>query len=320
MAVYAVTGGAGFIGSHLVDDLLADGHGVRVLDDLSTGLRSRLDRRADLTVADVADPAALARLLDGVEAVFHLAAIASVVRSNEDWAGTHRVNQGGTVAVLQAARQAGRMPVVYASSAAVYGHRSGPAQETLPPAPLSAYGADKLGSELHAGIAFRVHGVPTIGLRFFNIYGPRQDLRSPYSGVISIFAARVAQQQPLTVHGDGQQSRDFVYVGDAVRHLRAGLRLLQEKPQAAVVNVCTGTGTTILELARTLGRLAGREPDIEFAPRREGDIRTSVGDPGWARTLLGIAAEAALQDGLAGWLPTGRQARPGALPLDPIPF
>ena len=305
MARYAITGGAGFIGSHLVDDLLADGHEVRVLDDLSTGRRAQLDARAELMVRDVTDPAALAWLLEGAEAVFHLAAIASVVRSNEDWAGTHRVNQGGSVAVLQAARQAGGVPVVYASSAAVYGNQPGPAHEALPLAPLSAYGADKAGSELHAGVAFRVHGVPTMGLRFFNVYGPRQDPRSPYSGVISIFASRVARRERLIIHGDGQQLRDFVHVSDAVRHLRAGLRLLQERPQAAVANVCTGTGTSVLRLARTLGRLAGRMPDIEFAPPREGDIRVSIGDRGLAGRLLGVAAVTPLQEGLASTLATG---------------
>ena len=306
MTVYAITGGAGFIGSHLADSLLADGHRVRVLDDLSTGRRARLDPRAEVIVADVGDPAALARLLEGAAAVFHLAAIASVVRSNQDWAGTHRVNLGGTIAVLQAAREAGGIPVVYASSAAVYGNQAGPAHEALAAAPLSAYGADKFGSELHAAIAFRVHGVPTFGLRFFNIYGPRQDPRSPYSGVISIFAERVARRERLVIHGDGQQRRDFVHVGDAVRHLRAGLRLLQDQPQAEVVNVCTGTATSILDLALTLGRLAGRMPDIEFAPPREGDIRASVGDAGRARALLGIAAETPLQAGLASTLPIGR--------------
>ena len=305
MGLFAITGGAGFIGSHLADDLLADGHDVRVLDDLSTGRRARIDARAELIVEDVADPDALAHLLDGAEAVFHLAAIASVARSNEDWAGTHRVNMGGTVAVLQAARQAGGVPVVYASSAAVYGNRPGPAHEALPPAPLSAYGADKLGSELHAAIAFGVHGVPTCGLRFFNIYGPRQDPRSPYSGVISIFAERVARRERLTIHGDGQQRRDFVHVRDAVRHLRAALHLLQDQPQAAVVNVCTGTATSILEMANTLGRLAGHPPEIDRAPAREGDIRTSVGDAGRARALLGIAAETALPEGLASILATG---------------
>ncbi len=302
MAIYAITGGAGFIGSHLADDLLAEGHVVRVLDDLSTGRRCRLDARAELIVADVADAAALARLLNEAEAVFHLAAIASVVRANEDWTGSHRVNQGGTVAVLQAARLAGGIPVVFASSAAVYGTQPGPAHEALPAAPRSAYGADKLGSELQAAIAFAVHGVPTIGLRFFNIYGPRQDPHSPYSGVISIFAGQIARRERLTIHGDGQQLRDFVYVGDAVRHLRAGLRLLQQQPQAAVVNVCTGTGTSILALAQTLGRVAGQVPDIEFAPPRMGDIRVSVGDAGRARALLGIAAETSLADGLAATL------------------
>jgi UDP-glucose 4-epimerase len=260
-----------------------------------------------LIVEDVADPAALARLLDGAEAVFHLAAIASVVRSNEDWAGTHRVNQGGTVAVLQAARRAGGIPVVYASSAAVYGNLSGPAHEALTPAPLSAYGADKLGSELHAAVAFGVHRVPTFGLRFFNIYGPRQDPRSPYSGVISVFAERLARRERLIIHGDGQQLRDFVHVGDAVRHMRAALCLLRDRPQAAVANVCTGTATSILELANTLGRLTGRMPEIERAPAREGDIRASVGDAGRARALLGIAAGTALREGLASMLATGER-------------
>jgi len=302
MAVYAITGGAGFIGSHLADDLLADGHHVRVLDDLSTGRRSQVDSRSDLIVADVCDTAALARLLDGADAVFHLAAIASVIRSNEDWIGTNRVNLGGTVAVLEAARGAGRIPVVYASSAAIYGNQPGPADEALTPAPRSAYGADKFGSEMHAGIAFSVHAVPTFGVRFFNVYGPRQDPRSPYSGVISIFAERIAHQERLVIHGDGRQLRDFVYVDDAVRHLRAGLRLLQDAPRAAVVNVCTGSGTSILELARTIGQISGKRPDIEFAPAREGDIRLSIGDPARARALLGISANTSLQDGLAATL------------------
>jgi UDP-glucose 4-epimerase len=304
MAVYAITGGAGFIGSHLADDLLADGHDVRVLDDLSTGRRSQIDSRSDLLVGDVCDTAALAHLLDGADAVFHLAAIASVERSNEDWIGTNRVNLGGTVAVLEAARRAGGIPVVYASSAAVYGNQPGPAHEALTPAPRSAYGADKLGSEVHAGIGFSVHGVPTFGVRFFNVYGPRQDPHSPYSGVISVFAARIAQRQRLVIYGDGRQVRDFVYVDDAVRYLRAGLRLLQDAPRAAVVNVCTGTGTSILELANTIGQLTGAHADVEFGPARERDIRTSIGDTGRARALLGISATTSLRDGLAAMLAT----------------
>jgi UDP-glucose 4-epimerase len=162
-----------------------------------------------------------------------------------------------------------------------------------------------------------VHGVPTFGARFFNIYGPRQDPHSPYSGVIAIFAARIAQRQRLVIHGDGQQSRDFVYVGDAVRHLRAGLRLLADAPQAAVANVCTGTATSILKLAHTLGQVAGRQPEIELAPAREGDIRMSVGDPARARALLGISASTSLPDGLA---TTDAAAPPeSAASADPLP-
>ena len=304
MAVYAITGGAGFIGSHLADDLLADGHEVRVLDDLSTGRRSQVDSRCDLIVADVCDAAALTRLLHGADAVFHLAAIASVVRSNEDPCGTNRINLGGTIAVLDAARRAGCIPVVYASSAAVYGNQSGSAHEAMVPAPRSAYGADKFGSEMHAGIAFSVHGVPTLGVRFFNVYGPRQDPSSPYSGVISIFAELAAHKERLVINGDGRQRRDFVYVDDAVCHLRAGLRLLQNTPLAAVVNVCTGNGTSILDLVRTIGDITGMDSDIEFAPAREGDIRTSIGDAGRARALLGIAANTPLQVGLTATLAT----------------
>lgn len=299
MAVFAITGGAGFIGSHLADDLLADRHSVRVLDDLSTGRRGWVDRRASLLVADVANGGALDQLLDGVDAVFHLAAIASIVRSHQDWAETHRVNQGGTVAVLDAARRAGGVPVVYASSAAVYGEQAGPANEAMFPAPRSAYGADKLGSELHASVAFSVHGVPTAGLRFFNVYGPRQDPRSPYSGVISIFFDRVMRHRPLVLHGDGLQERDFVYVGDAVRHLRAAADLLRAAPRATVANVCTGRGTTVRGLADCVSGLLGRPANRQFGPARDGDIRVSLGDPTWARSALGVTAGTTLEEGLA---------------------
>ncbi len=179
MSRYLVTGGAGFIGSHLVESLLAEGHVARVLDDLSTGQRENLPPAAELILGDVADPATTSAAMAGMDGCFHLAAIASVARAAEDWPGTHRVNLGGTVAVLDAAR-ARRVPVVFASSAAVYGDCADrPLTEAAPTHPLSAYGADKLGSELHAAVATGVFGVPTVGLRFFNVFGPRQDPDSP---------------------------------------------------------------------------------------------------------------------------------------------
>jgi len=298
VSLFLVTGGAGFIGSHLADSLLADGHQVRVLDDLSTGKRANLQDQAELIVGDVADPATTAAAMAGVAGCYHLAAIASVQRGNEDWLGTSRVNLGGTLAVLEAAR-AGRVPVVYASSAAIYGDLGeAVATEDTRPAPLTAYGADKLASELHASVAWHVHRVPTLGLRFFNVYGPRQDPSSPYSGVISVFAKAIAAGAPVTLHGDGGQTRDFVHVGDVVAHLRAAMGELVRGGGAAVLNVCTGRQTSIIELARLLGTLAGRTPDMRHGPARTGDIRRSLGDPSRARARLGIAAERRLADGL----------------------
>ncbi len=299
MSIYLVTGGAGFIGSHLANSLLADGHQVRVIDDLSTGRRQNLDPRVALRVADIMDDTALRQALDGAAGCFHLAAIASVQRGNEDWAGTHRVNQTGTIAVLNAARLA-RLPVVYASSAAIYGDTGGEiADETRDPRPQTAYGADKYGSELHAAVGWGVHGVPSFGLRFFNVYGPRQDPASPYSGVISIFAARIANGEPVTIDGDGQQTRDFIHVVDAVAHLRAAMAYLGTRPGAQVANVCTGQETAILALAHAIGEVLGARPRIAHGPARAGDIRRSFGSTGRATAVLGVRAAVALGDGLA---------------------
>jgi UDP-glucose 4-epimerase len=236
----------------------------------------------------------------GMDGCYHLAAIASVVRSNEDWAGTHRVNLTGTINIFDAARDArpdGTVPVVYISSAAVYGENgSVPLSEDAVPRPLTAYGADKLGCEHHARVAYAVHGVPTVGFRFFNIYGPRQDPKSPYSGVISIFADRIRDGQPVEIHGDGEQTRDFVYVGDAVRFMLAGMKSLPAAPD--VFNVCRGEGTSINALARTLARVVGATADIRHGAPRAGDIRTSIGDPTRARATLSIVAGTSLEDGL----------------------
>ena len=303
MSCYLVTGGAGFIGSHLCDALLAQGHEVRVLDDLSTGKRCNLDPRATFVRGDVTDPACVGEATARVDGVFHLAAIASVARGNEDWPGTHRVNQTATILVLDAARSARLdrpVPVVYASSAAIYGDTGGAvAREDRHPAPLTAYGADKLGCELHARVAAHVHGVPTIGLRFFNVYGARQDPDSPYSGVISIFAKRLAQGQPITFHGDGQQTRDFVHVSDVVAHLRAAMRHAEESaPGSAALNVCTGRATSIRSLAQLLASSRGITPELIAGPARAGDIRNSQGCPERAAAMLGLRAALRLEDGL----------------------
>ena len=300
MALYLVTGGAGFIGSHLADLLLAAGHEVRVLDDFSTGKVENLDPRCAILRGDAADPAIVEEAFTGIAGCFHLAAVASVQRGNEAWFETHRANQSATVAVLEAASKAGQIPVVYASSAAIYGNIGDLiATESLRPAPQTAYGVDKYGSELHASIGFAVHGVPSIGMRFFNVYVPRQDPRSPYSGVISIFAGRLAAGQGLTVHGDGGQTRDFVYVADVVRHLRAAMGVLQKRPVAELVNVCTGRATSVLDLANLLSALRGNVGAVSHGPARLGDIRQSLGDPTKAIALLGVAAEMNLRDGLA---------------------
>jgi UDP-glucose 4-epimerase len=302
MADFLITGGCGFVGSHLADALLARGDGVVVLDNLSTGKRANLASEVKVIEGDVADPKAVTQAIAGCAGVFHLAGIASVAYCNEHWREGHQTNQTGTVTVFEAAARAGRVPVVYTSSAAVYGDAGpGAVDEARVPRPQAPYGVDKLGSELHGRIAMRVHDLPTVGLRPFNIYGPRQDPSSAYSGVISIFNSRIAQGLPVTVHGDGLQTRDFVFVADVVRFLLAAMA---RAPQAAgeVFNICTGRTTTLLALIDTLARLYGRVPLVQHGDPRVGDIRESLGDPSRAREVLGVTAKVTLEDGLAALL------------------
>lgn len=316
MPLYLITGGCGFIGSHLSAALVARGDGVRVLDDLSTGSRANLAPGATLVEGDISDPATVRAAMDGVAGCFHLGAIASVERGVKEWFATHRVNLSGSIAVFDAARAAGGVPVVYASSAAVYGEQATlPITEAAPTAPLSAYGADKLGCELHARVAGHVHGVPTLGLRFFNVFGPRQDPASPYSGVISIFCDRLVRGEPVGIYGDGGQTRDFVAVGDVVAGLLAGLGAASTA--APVLNLCTGRATSVLSLAETIAGLcasgAAQEPPRHL-PARAGEIRHSVGCPETARRMLGLGEPRALREGLAdviGWI---RAGRPGLAP------
>ncbi|MGH7047637.1 MAG: NAD-dependent epimerase/dehydratase family protein [Stellaceae bacterium] len=299
MARFLVTGGAGFIGSHLVEALLADEHRVRVLDDLSSGRRDNLPRGVELIEDDIANRDIVGRAFDDVDGCFHLAAIASVERCNRDWLRTHQVNLTGTINILDAARRAGHggVPVVYASSAAVYGDCRGTASETGGSAPLSAYGADKLACELHARAAGIAHGVPTTGLRFFNVYGPRQNPYSPYSGVIAIFIERLRRGMPIEIFGDGQQVRDFTFIADGIAALRRALAAASTR--APVFNVCTGVGTTVCRLANTIAALCGTEPLVSHRPQRCGDVPISIGDPWHAADGLGFRARTRLVEGLA---------------------
>jgi UDP-glucose 4-epimerase len=309
MPTFLVTGGAGFIGSHLCDALIRDGHSVRVLDDFSTGSRANLPPGVPLIEADVADADAMRMAVADVDGVFHLAAIASVARGVTDWLGTHRANLTGTITVFEAIRRRGSpVPVVYASSAAVYGDAATvPITEDTARHPLSAYGADKYACELHARVAGHVHGIPSTGLRFFNVYGPRQDPHSPYSGVISIFCERLARGAPIDIFGDGQQTRDFIFVTDVIAALLAAMQ--RSARDAPVYNVCAGTPITVLGLAHMIAGLAGRSAEICHCPSRAGEIRHSTGVPDRARAALGLGQPVALPEGLRkvlDWLSNAR--------------
>lgn len=295
---YLITGGAGFIGSHLAALLAARGDAVAVLDDLSTGRSENLPPGTPLVQGDIADPAARDPLLAGAAGCFHLAAVASVDAYRADWTTAARTNLLGSVALLEAAARAG-VPVVYASSAAVYGDSPAlPLTETEAPRPISGYGADKLGLELHAGAMAASLGLRATGLRFFNVYGPRQQPGSPYSGVISIFLDRLRRGLPLVLNAGGAQERDFVYAGDVARALARAMEHAAAGG-GGVFNVCTGRAVSIRALAGVLAAATGRMLQTEIGPARPGDIARSLGDPARAAAALGFRAETMLEDGLA---------------------
>jgi len=301
-----VTGGAGFIGSHTVDRLLGAGNRVVVLDDFRTGKRANLAHHAgsdrlDVVACDVSHGIFPARAPitaqhGPVERIVHLAAQVSVVHSVQNPLVDMQVNYGGTLHVLEYARATGVKKVVFASSAAVYGEvATMPVGEDTPTRPVSPYGIDKLASEHALDYYAAVHGVPGTALRFFNVYGPRQDPSSPYSGVISIFAERARAGRTLTIFGDGGQTRDFVYVGDVVRAIVAALG---DGADRVVANVGTGGEITVLELARSIVELCGGRSTIEHAPSRAGEILKSRARVDRLRDALGVVAETSLLDGL----------------------
>lgn len=306
LPIVVVTGGAGFIGSHAVDRLLEIGHRVVVLDNFSTGKRANLARWTEhpalhIVVCDVAHGifgalAPLTKQHGPVERIVHLAAQVSVVHSIENPLVDMQINYGGTLHVLEYARAMHVKKVVLASSAAVYGDvEELPVAEEARCRPLSPYGVDKLASELALDCYASVHAVPTTSLRFFNVYGPRQDPSSPYSGVISIFTDRARAGQPLRIYGEGQQTRDFVFVGDVVRAIVAALG---DSNARLVANVGTGHEISVLELARTVIDLCGNNSAIEHAPSRAGEILRSCAKVERLRETLGVVAETKLVDGL----------------------
>lgn len=319
--LFTITGGCGFIGAHLASTLIRRGDRVRIIDDLSTGRRESAPTEAEVMVADIADAEAVAQAVKGASGVFHLAAIASVERCNRAWRESHRTNLYGTVTVFEAARDAADqpLPVAWASSAAIYGAaETMPISEDAPKQPMSPYGADKLSGEHHASAAADLFDLPSTACRFFNVFGPGQDPSSPYSGVISIFADRLARDEGVTIFGDGGQSRDFIYVADVVTGLLASMDRMMttqaagEKARFDPINFCTGHSVTVKELAETIKSLTGTQADISYDAPRDGDIRDSLGNPERMQTLLGFTAETTLEDGLSALLDAAAAAKQAA--------
>lgn len=295
-----VTGGGGFIGSHLVEALLLQGHQVRVLDDFSTGNVANLAKvreRVDILVGSIADPAVVAQAVWGCEVVYHLAALPSVVQSVADPLRSHDYCATGTVLVLDAARRLGVRRVVYAASSSAYGNSGRDIQrEDDPVAPLSPYGVAKLAGEFYCRCFTEVYGLETVCLRFFNVFGPRQDPRSPYSGVIALFISALNGDRVPTIYGDGLQTRDFVYVANVVQALTKAA--VAPAAPGQVFNIGTGRGTTILDLVHNLNQLLGKKIKPVHAPARAGDVRHSLADISKAQRDLGYDPNISLVEGL----------------------
>ncbi|WP_336328828.1 NAD-dependent epimerase/dehydratase family protein [Halovenus sp. HT40] len=293
-----VTGGAGFIGSHLVDALVEE-NSVTVLDNLSNGTVENVNQKAEFAAGDVREQDTVEPLLQAADIVFHQAGLVSVEQSIAEPTESHAINATGTVTVLEAARKTDTR-VVSASSAAVYGHpREIPINETARLKPTSPYGIDKVALDQYTRRFGELYGLPTVALRYFNVYGPRQTA-TDYSGVISIFRDQATAGDPITVHGDGTQTRDFVHVSDVVR---ANLRAATTDHTAEAFNVGTGTQTSINELAAVVRDVADSESKITHTAQREGDITHSCADIEKSKTTLNFEPEVALADGLRTVIP-----------------
>jgi UDP-glucose 4-epimerase len=294
----AVTGGAGFIGSHIAEGLIQAGHSVRVLDNLSTGYRENVPGEAELVVGDITDADAVEAALGGAEVVFHEAAHRAVLRSVEHPLETDRTNTHGTLTVLEVARKVGVRRVVYASSSSLYGGVAQlPTPESAPSHPKSPYAVSKLAAEHYCRVFAELYGLETVSLRYFNVYGPRQRPDSAYAAVIPLFIDALAGRRRPPVHGDGRQSRDFTYIDDV---LRANL-LAATVPTCSgkAYNISGGSPHSLVDVLDVLGGLFGYTPEPDFLPPRPGDVRRSAADIGAARRDLGFVPLVDIREGLA---------------------
>jgi nucleoside-diphosphate-sugar epimerase len=300
MARWLVTGGAGFIGSHLAETLIAKGETVRVADSFITGHRQNLAVLGDhveLVEGDLAEPAVAARAVAGMDYVLHQAAIPSVPRSVQDPVTSNRANVDATLQVLLAARDASVKRVVYAASSSAYGDTPTlPKREDMPTRPLSPYALQKLVGEQYMQLFTSLYGLETVSIRYFNVFGPRQDPSSPYSGVIALFVTALLAGKPPTITGDGGQTRDFTYVANVVD----GVLRAATAPKAAgeVINVATGRQISIAELAKTLGEIIGVDTPPVHTEARAGDVRHSLADISKAKAILGYEPGVDLEEGL----------------------
>jgi nucleoside-diphosphate-sugar epimerase len=299
VASYLVTGGAGFIGSHLAEELLRRGQQVRIVDSLITGKRRNLDalRGAEFIEGDLADLAVAQRAVDGMEYVLHQAAIPSVPRSVKDPITSNRANVDASLNVLMAARDGGVKRLVYAGSSSAYGDTDVlPKREDMPTRPLSPYALQKLVVEQYCQMFTRLYGFETVTIRYFNVFGPRQDPGSPYSGVISLFATALLDGRQPVIYGDGEQTRDFTYVTNVVDGV---LRACDaDKASGEVINVATGGRISLNELLRTMNRIVGTNTNAVYQDGRAGDVRDSQADITKARQLLGYVPIVSLEEGL----------------------
>jgi nucleoside-diphosphate-sugar epimerase len=299
MASYLVTGGAGFIGSHQAEELVRRGHTVRVADNLATGHRHNLAHlpKVEFLEGDVADMAFAARAVAGMDYVLHQAAIPSVPKSVKDPATSNRANIDGTLNILLAARDAGVKRLVFAGSSSEYGDSETlPKREDMPSNPLSPYALQKVAGTEYCRMFTRLYGFETVVIRYFNVFGPRQDPGSPYSGVISLFATALIEGRQPVIYGDGEQTRDFTYVANVVD----GVLRACEAPKAPgeAINVACGTRISLNELLRTMNKIVGTDIQAIYKEPRAGDVRDSQADITKARTLLGYTPLVGLEEGL----------------------